>query len=188
MSVLCDSDELPLATNLRRLMAERAATVEDLAQWCDLDARTIHAMLHSRKTPHARTLHRLAAGLNISMLDLLQPPPRSAGAQFDRLTNPQVATVVADHPEWFADWTADDFEELQSRFGTGGALSTEGVAQTVEHMNRKRQLLDRAAMVMECGDAELLTHFVDMLYQRIVLTPPVSVQASTQRPATALSD
>jgi len=171
-------------------MAERATTLDDLAELCQLDVRTIHAILHSRKTPHARTLHRLAAGLEVAMLELLQPMPQSAQAKFDRHTNPQVAAVVEEHPEWFIDWTTDDFEELHSRFGTGGALSVEGVCQSVEQMNRKRQLLDRAALVMECGDADLLTQFVDLLYQRIVLVPPTAseVQVSTQRPVTVVPD
>ena len=78
------------------------------------------------KKPHARTLHRLAAGLGISVDELFIDPAQLLYRSFDRLTNPMVEEVLENHGELFHGWTQADFDELNSRVGLGGPLTMEG--------------------------------------------------------------
>ena len=54
------------AANLRRLMVQHGLTVAQVAEQCGLDERTIRGILDGSNRPHARTLHKLAAGLGVS--------------------------------------------------------------------------------------------------------------------------
>ncbi len=157
--------------NVRRLMARAGLTLAQLVAATGLCERTLKGLLAGRNKPHARTLHRLAAGLGVSTDELFQSPALLTHRLFDQRTNPVVGEVVAEHPEWFAHWTQDDFTELYSRFGTGGALTESGTAQVVLAMNRKREIQQKVAVLLETGEAELLTGFVDLLYQRVVVGP-----------------
>ncbi|MCH8023519.1 MAG: hypothetical protein IIB43_02315 [Candidatus Marinimicrobia bacterium] len=67
-------------------------------------------------------------------------------------------------------WMETDFEELHSRFGTGGALTPEGAAEAVVAMNLKRAVHQKVALLLESGEASLLVGLVDLLYQKIVVS------------------
>ena len=161
---------LDTASNLRRLMARLGLTLEEVVEATGLSARTVKDLLGGKSKPHARTLHRLAAGLGVSSDELFQNPSLLAHRLFDRHTNPAVDEVVNSHPQWFEGWSQRDFEELYSRFGTGGALTEPGATSVVQTMNRKREVHKKVALLLESGEAELLTGLVELLYQKIVLT------------------
>jgi hypothetical protein len=55
---------------------------------------------------------------------------------------------------------------LFSRFGTGGQLTESGVLDAAEAMNIKRDVMRRVNVVLESGEAALLTEFIEMLYRR----------------------
>src|SRR5580765_1836768 len=129
------------AANLRRLMARDALTLADLVQRSGLDHRTLKGILAGRHRPQPRTLHRLAASLNVPVEELFQDAALLRHRLFDRQTNPVVEEVIADNPQLFHGWTQDEFNELYSRFGTGGALTEEGTVQAAQAMNRRRELL-----------------------------------------------
>ena len=153
--------------NLRRLMARRGLTLEQVVDCSGLDERTVKAIARGITTPHARTLHKLAAGLGVSTDELFQDPSLLAYRSFDHETNPMVEQVVCDHPELFAGWTQRDFDELYSRFGDGGAVTTQGAITMVEAMNRKREVHNKVALVLESSEGDLLADFVELLYQRV---------------------
>ena len=155
-----------LAANVRRLMARDGLTYTDVVQTTGLDERTVRGLLRGTNHPHARTLHRLAEGLGVSSDELFQPP-RASARRFDRETNSLVEAVVADKPTLFEDWSEADFDELFSRFGTGGALSEAGVLAAAEEMNAKRTLLQQVSVILESGESDLLTSLVDLLYRRV---------------------
>ena len=155
-----------LAANVRRLMARDGLTYTDVVAATGLDERTVRGLLRGTGRPHARTLHRLAEGLGVSSDELFQPPVASA-RQFDRATNSLVEIAVADHPATFDGWTEADFNELYSRFGTGGALSDAGVVAAAEAMNAKRTLLQQVSVILESGESDLLKNLVDLLYRRV---------------------
>jgi transcriptional regulator with XRE-family HTH domain len=168
-----------IASNLRRLMARNEWTFEALAEASDVDIRTLRSLLHCRRRPHARTLHKLAGGLGVSVDELFQPAlaaedgPHHAAA-FDRATNPVALAAIAARPERFAGWTAQEVDELFSRVGTGGELNEAGVAAAVDLIESRRETLDMAAVILETEEGELLRGIVQMLYERVTDVEVVS--------------
>jgi transcriptional regulator with XRE-family HTH domain len=161
-------DAATVALNLRRLMARDGLTFDDIVSACRLDERTLRSVARGRTRPHARTLHKLAQGLGVSIDELFRPPGQSSSRQFDRATNSLVQEVASRHIETFENWSDADFDELFSRFGTGGQLSESGVLAAAEAMNAKREIVHRVSVILESGEAALLSEFVEMLYRRAV--------------------
>jgi transcriptional regulator with XRE-family HTH domain len=157
------------ARNLRRLMARLGMTLEQVVDATGLHERTVKAILSGKNKPHARTLHRLATGLGVSTDELFQNPSLLTHRLFDRRTNPAVEGIVSSRPELFEGWTETDFEELYSRFGTGGALTTTSAAEIVMAMNRQREVHQKVALLLESSEAQLLSGLVDLLYQKIIV-------------------
>jgi transcriptional regulator with XRE-family HTH domain len=170
-----NSNAATLAMNLRRLMARDALTYEDVVAATGLDERTLRGLIRGCNNPHARTLHKLAQGLGVEIDELFQRARVATARQFDRATNFLVEGIVATHPELFDRWSAADFDELYSRFGTGGQLNEPGVLAAAEAMNAKRELCQQVSIILESGEAELLTDFVHLLYRRATgAAPPAS--------------
>jgi transcriptional regulator with XRE-family HTH domain len=160
-------DAAVLATNIRRLMARDGLTFEDVVQATGLDERTLRGLVRGTNRPHARTLHKLAAGLDVSADELFQGPAILPQRLFDRATNGTVEEVVSAHPDVFEGWTEAEFDELYSRVGSGGALNEAGVLAAGEAMNAKRAILRQVCVVLETSDADLLAEFVELLYRRV---------------------
>jgi transcriptional regulator with XRE-family HTH domain len=158
-----------VSANLRRLMARFGFTLEQVVEQSGLHQRTIRGILAGTHKPHARTLNRLAAGLGVTADELFQDPSLLAHRLFDRQTNPMVETVVSSQPDLFAGWAERDFDELYSRFGTGGCLTVEGTLEAVRSMNHNREIHRRVALLLESGEAALLSALVDVLYERILV-------------------
>jgi hypothetical protein len=162
-----------VASNLRRLMARNDFTAEGLAEAALVDVRTVKSLLVHRRRPHARTLHKLAAALCVTADEFFQPLPdeddtgRTAARVFDRATNPVAATTIAAHPERFARWTAEEIDELFSRVGIGGELNEAGVAAAVDLIESRREILEKAAVILETEEAALLRSVVQTLYERV---------------------
>lgn len=158
--------------NLRRLMARDGLTFEEVVAATELDERTLRGVVRGTTNPHARTLHKLAHGLDVPIDDLFRPPGRVSPQQFDRATNSLVESVVADHAGAFANWSEADFDELYSRFGTGGQLTEEGILAAAQAMNARRDVWRQVSVVLESSEAELLAEFIDLLYCRVTASPP----------------
>jgi transcriptional regulator with XRE-family HTH domain len=152
--------------NLQRLMAAAGVSIHGLAEGSGVDERTIRGLLAGNK-PHARTLHRLAEGLGVSADEFFVDPTQLLYRRFDRATNPLVQEILESRPELFQNWTEADFDELHSRFGTGGALTGDGVLESVRRMNRKREILEKLNLILETGDAEVLGGIIDLFYQKV---------------------
>src|SRR4051812_8490657 len=129
-----------VASNLRRIMARDDLTFDEVVAATELDERTLRSLARGVTHPHARTLHKLAQGLGVSIDELFQPVARTAPRQFDRATNSLVDSCVVQHPKLFRDWSQADFDELYSRFGTGGQLTEEGILTASQATNAKRDL------------------------------------------------
>jgi transcriptional regulator with XRE-family HTH domain len=68
------STELKLyANNLRRLMARLNMTMDQVISASGLSERTVKDLLGGRIKPHARTLHRLAAALDVTVDEFFWP-------------------------------------------------------------------------------------------------------------------
>ena len=161
-------DAATLAQNLRRLMAKGALTFDDVVAATGLDERTLRAVARGRTNPHARTLHKLATGLGVEADELFRTTALSPAQRFDRATNSLVREVVAHNQAAFKNWSDADFDELYSRFGTGGQLTESGVLAAAEAMNAKREILRQASVVLESGQNELLAEFIQLLYRRAI--------------------
>jgi transcriptional regulator with XRE-family HTH domain len=152
--------------NVRRLMVRLNMTLAEVVLATGLDERTVRSILRGTTRPHARTLHKLAAGLGVDPDELFHDP-REGLAAFDRAANPAAAQAIESRPELFAKWTRADFEELFSRVAVGGELTEEGALTAARTMNRRRELLTQVAVILESGEAELLREFVAMLFRRV---------------------
>lgn len=97
------------------------------------------------------------------------PPPvldlRETTKRIDRETNPMIAEVLSDHPELFRGFDENDWDELYSLHGTGGALTYEGVQKSAELINRKRELRRKFDALLETDHFETLAHLIDVLYR-----------------------
>ncbi|MDZ4820023.1 MAG: helix-turn-helix transcriptional regulator [Planctomycetota bacterium] len=185
MIALHAAPQLELAENLRRLLARQGMSIVELADLSGLDLRTLRGILAGRKRPHSRTLHRLANALSVSADELFQDPSLLVHRSFDRQTNPVVADILREHADLVRGWGESDFDELYSRFGTGGALTAEGTVETIRSMNHVRRVQNQVAVLLETAEAELLSQFVEMLYRRVVV---VDEQGELLAPAGKLPD
>ncbi len=159
----------PVSANLRRLLAERDWTIHEAAQAVGVDERTLKGLLAGRGgKPQSRTLHRLSQGFEVPVEVFLLPPGGGRNV-FDRETNPAVAQAIDREPHLFADWTADDFDELCSRFGSGGALTIEGTLVAAREMNRKRVALEHVSIILESGEADLMYALIETLGRRVIM-------------------
>jgi len=157
------------AENLSRLMAERGLTIKQVVQKTGLDERTIKAVLRGGSKPQARTIHRLAQGLAVPVDEFFVDPAQLLYRRFDRDTNPVVGEVLEKQRHLFAGWTQADFDELHSRFGTGGPLTYEGTVAAVRDMNRRRSLHEKLAVLLETSQAELVAGILELMYQKVTL-------------------
>ena len=98
-----------------------------------------------------------------------QDPSLLAHRLFDRDTNPVVDEVVIQQPDCSWAGRSADFDELYSRFGIGGGLTCEGTIDAVRSMNHHREIHRQVALLLESGEAELLSAIVQVLYQRILV-------------------
>jgi transcriptional regulator with XRE-family HTH domain len=162
----------PLAANLERVMARQNLSIGEVVRRTGLDDRTIRAMLRSDASrPRPRTVYQLAAGLGVDVDELFQSPSVLARRTFDRRTNPIIDDVTRDYPHLFDGWTLDDFDDLYSRFGTGGQLTAHGALTAVERINARRATYAKVAVLLETGHADLLVKMVDALYGDVLVLP-----------------
>jgi transcriptional regulator with XRE-family HTH domain len=165
-------DAETLSANLRRLMARDGLTFDDVVQASGLDERTVRAVARGQNHPHARTVHKLARGLGETVEELFRPAGRWSLRRFDRATNSLVESVVAANASLFESWCEADFDELYSRFGTGGQLTDSGVLAAAKAMNAKRDVLRQASVILESSESQLLADFVELLYRRATNARP----------------
>jgi transcriptional regulator with XRE-family HTH domain len=161
-----------IAVNLRRLMARHGLTFDDVVRASGLDERTVRGLARGLNNPHARTLTKLASGLGIDVDELFHQPGQTARQRFDRATNTLVESIVAARGDIFDCWTDADFNELYSRFGTGGQLTEAGVLAAAEAMNVRRELWRQISIILETGEAALLAEFIQLLYRRATTAAP----------------
>jgi transcriptional regulator with XRE-family HTH domain len=167
-----------IATNLRRLMARHGLTYDDVVRASGLDERTVRGLARGMNNPHARTLTKLAGGLGIDVDELFHQPGQTARQRFDRATNTLVDSVVAARGDIFARWSDADFDELYSRFGTGGQLTETGILAAAEAQNARHKLWRQISTILETGEAALLAEFIQLLYRRATIAKPLTTGPS----------
>lgn len=163
--------------------ARSGLTLNDVVRRTRLDEQTIRALLHGEWRPHARTMQRLASGLGVDVEELFSTGASSARRRFDRRTNPAIDALTRSRPQLFDGWTPSDFDDLYSRFGTGGELTVDGALECATAVNRRRRVMMQVGVLLETGEGELLESLVEALYRRVAAT---SVAATAQEVADRL--
>jgi hypothetical protein len=97
------------------------------------------------------------------------PVPEGEGLRvlYERATQPELLAWLQAHPERAATLTPEEIDELLSLQGTGGPLTEFGVAQFVDHIERRRKILEQAAVIAGTEYVDLLEQFVGVLYEKI---------------------
>jgi hypothetical protein len=86
---------------------------------------------------------------------------------YEKATQPELVAWIERNPERAARLSPDEVDELLSLQGTGGPLTAFGIAHWVEMLERKRRLLEQAAVVAGTEYVELLEQFVAVLYEKV---------------------
>ena len=128
--------------------------------------------------PRMQTLEKVAAALDVPLAELLTGSASSRPAEaptdsisapraFDRRTNPAISEVAVESPHLFADWTPDDWDELYSTFGAGGALTPHGVRESAGRINRNRDTLQQTRLLLETHLSEVTARLIDTLHRMV---------------------
>ena len=160
-----------MATNLRRIMARDGLTFEDVVAATELDERTLRGLVRGAepiRMPARCISWPRAWAFRID--ELFQPVGQAPRGNSIGPPTRWSKTCVAAMLHRFENWSEADFDELYSRFGTGGQLTEAGVLAAAEAMNAKRDLWRQVSVILESGEAELLANFVELLYRRATAT------------------
>lgn len=167
-----------VAAALQRTIETQKLTTHDVARRTGVDEPTVRRLLRDDEAkPPLRTLQKLAEGLGLDLHELI-PSAATDRRRFDRRTNPIVDEVIAKHPQWFNGWTPDDFDDLYSRFGTGGALTWDGAIASVRTINLRREMLAKVALLLETGEAEVLVGMINLMYGKVVLSGGMNLRSA----------
>lgn len=169
--------ELAVGQRIRSARLKKGWNQLELAAQAHVSRTTLYQLERGTiASPHVATLHRLAKALdipvswlNVDELPQAFVPPQVTGAagEFDRQTNPCVDVVSAQFPDVFAGFTAADWDELYSTFGTGGALTEDGVLAAARVIAGKHETLRRVSLLLETHLAEPTKALVDSLFALI---------------------
>lgn len=163
-----DSSQPVLGKRIRDERAQRGWDQSRLAREAGISRTTLSQLENGRgPAPRPSTVGKVTRALDLpsSWWDEEQAVARS----FDRATNPEVQAVAERHPEAFAALTSADWDELHSVFGTGGALTEEGVLLQAARLHSKRELIRQLEVVLETHLGEAATAMIQGLYERVTL-------------------
>jgi transcriptional regulator with XRE-family HTH domain len=176
------SSDVPLCAKIARLVKERGWNQEEFARLADLNRLTIRSIFQGppRKL-HNATVSACARALGLSVNDLLTQPlekllPRmrvalpvkeSLRVLYEQAAQPELLAWLENNPGRAAQLTPPEIDELLSLQGTGGPLTSFGVAHYVEQLERRRKILEQAAVVAGTEYVDMLERFVGLLYEKI---------------------
>ena len=182
MNDVANHADLPLGAKIARLVQERGWNQEEFARSADLNRLTVRSLFQGppRKL-HNATVSACARALGVSTHDLLTqplakllprmrvpvPPKESLRVLYEQATQPELLAWLHDHPERAAQLTPEEIDELLSLQGTGGPLTAFGLAHFVEQMQRRRKILEQAAVIAGTEYIDLLEQFVGLMYEKI---------------------
>lgn len=88
--------------------------------------------------------------------------------RLDEQTNPLVDEVAKDQPDLFARWSADDWAQLRSVRGVGGALTREAVVAEAVKINENRDIRQMFEALLTVGTTrEQLKIWIKEKFQEI---------------------
>ncbi len=178
-----------LKHRLRRLRLQRGWNVEELARRAGVSRTTMYLLEKGiTSAPRAKTLQQIARTLDVPVEELAPewthspdeekdfPHAEPVGRTYERVLNRSLKRIVEDVydriPRLFSGWSQTDWDELYSTFGVGGALTTAGVQNAVEKINRRRDVSHQLQVVLETEHAETAVRLIQALYQLALTAPP----------------
>lgn len=182
MNELPITTDLPLCAKIARLVQERGWSQDQFARNAELNRLTIRGIfLGPARKLHNATVRACARALGLSVNDLLTLPlekllPRmsvplapkeSLRVLYEHATQPELLEWLRNNPERAGQLTSEEIDELLSLQGTGGPLTAFGVAHHVEEIERRRKILEQAAVIAGTEYVDLLEQFVRVLYEKI---------------------
>jgi transcriptional regulator with XRE-family HTH domain len=182
MDEISDHSDVPLCAKIARLVKERGWNQEAFARQAELNRLTVRSIfLGPVRKLHNATVGACARALGLSVNDLLTQPldkllPRmrvalpareSLRILYEQATQPELLAWLQSHPERAAELTVEEIDELLSLQGTGGPLTEFGVAHYVEQIERRRKILEQAAVIAGTEYIDLLEQLVGLLYEKI---------------------
>jgi transcriptional regulator with XRE-family HTH domain len=188
-------DSALLATRIRAECLRRGWHVGELAQKAGVSRTTIYHLErgHTQRI-RAATIKAIAEALGLSVDELLgaptgrpKPSTRSGGDEekaraFDRATNPAVEEVARERPEIFEGWSENDWAELYSEFGVGGALTPLGVLKEAESINRKRETIRQLQIVLETHLRPVAEEVIETFYRMVQVEPRKTKEPPAEPP------
>lgn len=174
-----------LSARLQAFRVRKGWNMDRLATSAGVSRTTVyHLERGDIAKPRASTLYKLAVALGIDPSDLavdsspipLREDPGLQGhddtdqalrSKFDRKTNTYIKSVYDDNPPLFQHWGHDDWDELYSTFGVGGAPNEQGVLEIADKINSKRETLQKLQVVLETHHASVAKGLIDNLFQLI---------------------
>ena len=174
--------DVPLCTKIARLVQERGWSCEQFARVAELNRLTVRSLFQNgARKLHNATVSACARALGVSVNDLLTqplekllprmrlplPPTESLRVLYEQATQPELLAWVEANPDRAASLQPDEIDELLSLQGTGGPLTAFGVAHYVEQIERRRKILEQAAIVCGTEYVDLLEQFIEVLYDKV---------------------
>lgn len=93
-------------------------------------------------------------------------PPISVDAS-DLATNPVVDRMREERPQLFRGFTDDDWLELYSAHGDGGALTESGVEELAKRIHWKRSVRAKIEVILESDQANTFAGIVDAVHKQV---------------------
>ena len=182
MNDISIGSELPLCAKISRLAQERGWNQEQFARSADLNRLTIRSIfVDPTRKLHNATVQACARALGLSVHDLQAlplekllprmrvplPPTENLRVLYEHASQPELLEWMKNQPERAARLATDEIDELLSLQGTGGPLTGQGVEHHVREIERRRQILEQAAIVAGTEYVDLLEQFVSVLYEKV---------------------
>ena len=171
-----------LCARIARLVEERGWNQEEFARIADLNRLTVRSIIQGgQRRLHNATVSACARALGLSVNDLRNLPldrllPRmhtpvvtreNLRLLYEKAAQPELIGWIERNPERAAQLTPEEIDELLSLQGTGGPLTAFGVAHWVELIERKRRLLEQAAVIAGTEYIDLLEQLLGLIYEKI---------------------
>lgn len=182
-SLVTEAASLP--GKIARLVEERGWNQEDFVRVTQLNRQTVRSIVGENGGRRLRnaTIRACAQALGLTVNELRTLPlerllPRVTignpavpnGTQsrlYERVTQPELLAWMERNPQRAQRLNAEEIDELLSLQGTGGPLTNFGVDHFVEHIERKRRLVEKVHAVAGTEYLDLLEQFVELLFDKV---------------------
>lgn len=87
--------------------------------------------------------------------------------RYERATQPEVLDWIERNADRAAQLKPEELDELMSLQGTGGPLTSFGVSKAVDHIFRRRRLIEKVLDIAGTELIDLLEPLVDLMHEKV---------------------